>query len=93
MLFTMRLLRALRFPHLACLWLPRIDMLSNQADLEMQGWEERLCLALAGLVLEEKEEEEGKLCCSSSCRRVEAQGSSALALQQQGEHCFPAGKL
>lgn len=68
-------------------------MLSNQADLEMQGWEERLCLALAGLVLEEKEEEEGKLCCRSSCRRVEAQGSSALALQQPGERCLPAGKL
>ena len=57
MLFTTRLMCALRFPHLACLWLPRIDTLSNQANLEMQGWEERLCLAPAGLV----EEEEGKL--------------------------------
>ena len=51
----MRLMRALRFPHLACLWLPRIDVLSYQANLEMQGWEEMPCLAPAGLVMEEEE--------------------------------------
>lgn len=61
MLFTTQLMRALRFSHLVCLWLPRIDVLGNQANLEMQGWEERLCLAPAGLVMEEEEEEEGKL--------------------------------
>lgn len=59
MLFTTRLMHALHFPHLACLWLPRIDVLSNQANLETQGWEESLCLAPAGLVMEE--EEKGKL--------------------------------
>lgn len=48
---------------------------------------ERPHLAPAGLVMEE---EEGKLCYRSSCRRGEGQCDLKLALQQPGERCLPS---